>query len=116
MKYNDFIEIERKHLERESRESKELMNQILADDFEEFGVDGIYLVKTDIMNRVPLKTIANYRIEKFKVIEEGTVRVKTDYTLIVQDSSGQDGYTMYCQSTWVYRDNDWKLREFRFRY
>ncbi|MEN9338596.1 MAG: hypothetical protein RI945_321 [Candidatus Parcubacteria bacterium] len=54
--YNTIHELENSLLKPEVRSSFEQLNNLLADDFREFGSSGLVYSKKDILERLPLNT------------------------------------------------------------
>ena len=70
MPRNDFIEIEsleKKLLVSTTRKSINILDELLADDFKEFGKSGLVYNKQDILSRLPVEASKEFNAKYFEV-------------------------------------------------
>ena len=89
------------------RESTTLMDDILADDFIEYGQSGSMYSKVDLMSRIPYPS-RSFEIDRFEVRSLGVDHALAIYRLIQADTSGRSTVSNRC-SIWQKETDRWRM-------
>lgn len=107
----NYIELEYLHLSEAYRTNKALMDQLLTDDYKEYGSDGSFFNKENILARIPLATSQRYFIDDYQSQDKGE-ELSASYILKAFDNY-ELTYKLRCQSHWIKQDI-WKLNRFDY--
>lgn len=107
--YDTIYELETSLLKPEVRSSVEQLDNLLADDFKEFGSSGRIYTKENILERLPSNTDdVIYRVSDFdmKVLSDSLVMTnfKTDKVI-----NGTERVSSLRTSLWVRENDEWKI-------
>lgn len=93
--------LERELVAPDTRKSRDRMDEILDDDFEEYGSSGKHFRKSDVLNSS--STLRNYELSNFcfNDLAPGVTLVK--YESLVS------GHVSRRSSIWVQRGDQWRL-------
>ncbi len=96
-------------LQPEVRKSKEMLNNLLAEDFQEFGSSGLIYDKQSVLDRLPSNTdVIEYQMSNFaiKIIAENIVQATFK---IVRTINATEKATSLRSSLWRREENDWRI-------
>ena len=96
-------------LQPEVRKSKEMLNNLLAADFQEFGGSGLIYDKQSVLERLPSNTnVVEYQVSDFRarIIAEDIVLAtfKIERTINATEKA-----TSLRSSLWRREENDWRI-------
>ena len=103
---NDFKIIEKLEVElasKETRRSKELLSELLAEDFEEIGKSGHLFSKTEVISSLPNQGHQEIQLSEFRF-----VKLADNIVLVKYQSSTNDRKALR-SSIWVKQGKKWKL-------
>jgi hypothetical protein len=101
-----FTEIELLELELVNpkiRKDSARLNELIADDFEEFGSSGRVYKKEDVLHYLPQEEFVDYKLSNFSFKELGASCMLVKYQSIV------GGKRAYRSSIWVKNSGQWQL-------
>jgi hypothetical protein len=107
--YNKIYELETYLIKPEIRSSVETLNNLLADDFREFGSSGLIYNKQDILNRLPAETnkteyiVSNFEI---KILSEDVVMTNFKTEKAINDT---EKFSSLRTSLWKKEKGEWKM-------
>ena len=95
-------------LKPEIRASRDKLNELLSDDFIEYGSSGLIYNKADILERLPLSESSSYNLYDFELIPLSESIVQTRYKT---DRINLDGtkLTSLRNSLWRKADFGWQM-------
>ncbi|GAE35742.1 nuclear transport factor 2 family protein [Halalkalibacter akibai] len=102
--YNHLIELEQTLLKPEVRLSSEALDELLADDFLEFGSSGIVIDKEDCLGEGGVGAL-KMTLYDFKVSSLAPDVAQTTYRVFDET---RNRHTLR-SSIWRYRDNKWQM-------
>lgn len=100
---NKIYKLELSHLNPETRHSVKKLENLLADDFVEFGSSGKIYHKNDILKWLPLESPRQFIIEDFSALILAEDIVLATYKLKSESVSSLRS------SLWKFNGNEWKM-------
>lgn len=94
-------------LEPETRKSINQLNELIAEDFLEFGSSGMIFNKKDVLESLPSETDIKFKILDFEVKELSLVTVLATYKL--NKTISQETFTSLRSSIWKKTNNNWQM-------
>lgn len=96
-------ELELSLLEPAVRKSSEKINQLIADEFVEFGSSGKIYHKNDVIEELPLEKPQGYKVQNFATSELAENVVLATYLVEI------DGVRSLRSSIWKYNGDAWQM-------
>ena len=110
MNNSDLIKnLEIELLQPKVRESKERLNELLADDFYEIGESGRQYKKRDILNDLPKQIGEKYTIHNFNTVEISSGIVMATYLVEKETVSNNKKTFSSRTSLWQKRKEKWQI-------
>jgi len=100
---NKIYELELSHLDPETRHSVKKLENLLADEFMEFGSSGKIYHRNDILKWLPLESPRQFIIEDFSALILAEDIVLATYKL------KSDAVSSLRSSLWKFNGNEWKM-------
>ena len=91
------------------RNSKERLNELLADDFYEIGESGKQYNKQEIINILPTLSDIKYSVQNFNAIEIADDMVLATYQIQKDNISSGDRTFSLRSSIWQNRNGNWQI-------
>lgn len=96
------FDLENALLKPEVRASAERLNELLHDEFKEFGASGNTYLKDDILNRLPDKTPFEFSIKDFNI------QCLSEYVVLATYEITMDQVKSNRSSVWV-KEKSWQM-------
>lgn len=100
---NEIKSLELELVSPEIRKNVARINELISDDFEEFGSSGKAYRKQDILNDLPLSEPANYELSGF------TFKELSSHCILIKYSSIVSGVHALRSSIWVKQEGHWQI-------
>jgi hypothetical protein len=97
------FDLENALLTEEVRKSEDKLNQLISDDFVEFGSSGKIYKKSDILKFLPQEEFKKITITDFEIISSGKDEISVCYK-----SNSEDNITLR-SSIWKKEEGNWKI-------
>ena len=101
--YDEIKSLELELIDPDVRENSARLNELISDDFEEFGSSGKFFRKQDILNRLPLSGVVHYELSNF------TFRYLGEDYILVKYNSTVSGRSAFRSSIWVKQSGQWQM-------
>lgn len=100
---DEICRLELSHLNSETRHSVKKLENLLADEFMEFGSSGKIYHKNDILKWLPLESPRQFIVEDFSVLILSEDIVLATYKL------KSEAVSSLRSSLWKFNGNEWKM-------
>ena len=91
------------------RKSKERLNELLADNFFEFGMSGDKYTKQDILNILPQSKGIRYEGTDFESVEISPNTILLTYRASVENTNTNKKIWTLRSSIWQKRNDNWQM-------
>lgn len=102
--------LENSLLQQEIRSNQKAVEELLSDDFMEFGTSGTIYNKKQVIESLQKESKSVFTITDFEIKEITSAAVLVTYRTAKRDSKTNESSSALRSSIWILKDHRWKLQ------